>query len=341
MSIEPNEFQDPYGRISDLQYWLAQCTTQTEPMSDEERAAETLMAAGRCIVDGLPIQAHFSKDLLSRLLESGGRGLAILSDENCRNVETLVEDWTAMDDVWEADDLCNSILSRRTDFWSVEELLNQFGMEIPPVLQSSLDRQDTALRANLNVLASVTTSTEFQNICGQIAEPFSKQLPWWLGEELHRTVALQRSMFETTTDTAVVRLAQQKWWQEIIPAKVSELFAGLTANDSSSEQMPDPFAKLQWRSRSSPDTFARLNVPKRTDASIEEEELALSIWASNPEQATLRKKDLQGMTARIGSRTAEFDQTSYAVFRLRDLRTSLDGLLWISFDSQPWELVIE
>jgi len=154
-------------------------------------------------------------------------------------------------------------------------------------------------------------------------------------------VALQRSMFETTTDTAVVRLAQQKWWQEIIPAKVSELFAGLTANDSSSEQMPDPFAKLQWRSRSSPDTFARLNVPKRTDASIEEEELALSIWASNPEQATLRKKDLQGMTARIGSRTAEFDQTSYAVFRLRDLRTSLDGLLWISFDSQPWELVIE
>jgi len=340
MSIEPNEFQDPYGRISDLQYWLAQCTTQTEPMSDEERAAETLMAAGRCIVDGLPIQAHFSKDSLSRLLESGGRGLAILSDENCRNVETLVEDWTAMDDVWEADDLCNSILSRRTDFWSVEELLNQFGMEIPPVLQSSLDRQDTALRANLNVLASVTTSTEFQNICGQIAEPFSKQLPWWLGEELHRTVALQRSMFETTTDTAVVRLAQQKWWQEIIPADESGLIS-LAADDSSPEQMPVLFVVLKWRSPNDASIYATIDLPRHSDSKIEEEKLVLSVWVNNSDQSKIRMNDLSGNAARIGSSIVAFNQSSVAIFYLRDLRTSLDGLLWIGSDSRPWELVIE
>jgi len=153
-------------------------------------------------------------------------------------------------------------------------------------------------------------------------------------------VALQRSMFETTTDTAVVRLAQQKWWQEIIPADESGLIS-LAADDSSPEQMPVLFVVLKWRSPNDASIYATIDLPRRSDSKIEEEKLVLSVWVNNSDQSKIRKNDLSGNAARIGSSIVAFNQSSVAIFYLRDLRTSLDGLLWIGSDSRPWELVIE
>ena len=336
MSIDPNEFRDPYGRVSDLQYWLDQGSAPTDEMDESERAAETLIAAGRCILSGLPMADSFSEANLAKLLPLASGRLAVMSDTACQNLESLIEDWTTIDDVWEADDYCNSILLRRIDFWSVQALLKGFGAKVPPVLQSSLDRQDTALRTNLSVLASVVHSAEFENICNQIAEPFCSPLPWWIGEEFQSAAEFQSSAVSSELNPGLVRLSPQEIWERYIPRIESTHLAALAADDREANPSPNTFEVLKWISPLNPESYATLKIPQQSNDDLEGKVLLLSVYSAN-----IRKKDMQGVSARIGSHVRPFDADGFASFQLCDLRTSVDGSLWIGTDSQPWTLVIE
>jgi hypothetical protein len=98
---------------------------------------------------------------------------------------------------------------------------------------------------------------------------------------------------------------------------------------------------VEWRSPNYTNVYATIMLPQHTDAKMEEKELGLSVWECNSDQSPIRKTDLAGIEARIGSTIVQFNEASLAIFRLRDLRTSRDSLLWVGSDTQPWELVVK